>query len=132
MFQIVGGVNISRSNNTKSNNKRKERDPSEVRGRKKKTYGIGVQLLSRWDQLLESMSIRSDSTSLNMDRQGCSISKVMAELHSIPRVLINDDFHDFATQYLSLIRKREMWFSMDDLEQKFKWLQPMYARSKRA
>jgi hypothetical protein len=40
--KIVGGVNISRSNNTKSNSKRKERDPFEVRGRKKKTSGIGV------------------------------------------------------------------------------------------
>jgi hypothetical protein len=77
-----------------------------VQGRKKKTFGIGVQLLSRCNQLLESMSTKSDSTSVNMDRKGCSIRKVMAELHSIPRVSIEDDFHDFATEYLSLRRKR--------------------------
>jgi len=70
--------------------------------------GIGVQLLSRCNQLLENMSTKSDSTSVNKDREGCSIRKVMAELHSIPRVSIEDEFHDFATKYLSLRRKREM------------------------
>jgi len=54
------------------------------------------------------MSTKSDSTSVNKDREGCSIRKVMAELHSIPRVSIEDEFHDFATKYLSLRRKREM------------------------
>jgi hypothetical protein len=78
------------------------------------------------------MSTKSDSTSLNIDRQGCSIPEVMDELYSIPGVSIDDDFHDFATEYLSLRRKREMWSSMGDLEQKLKWLQRMYARSKRA
>jgi hypothetical protein len=67
MSRMVGGVNMSSSSNTKSSGKRKKRDPSEVRGRKKKTFGIGVQLLSRWDQLLESKSTMSDSTSLNID-----------------------------------------------------------------
>jgi hypothetical protein len=42
MSRMVGGVNISSSSNTKSSDKRKEKDPSEVRGRKKKTFGIGV------------------------------------------------------------------------------------------
>ncbi|KAG6793403.1 hypothetical protein POTOM_002611 [Populus tomentosa] len=45
--QMVGGINMSSSNNTKSGGKKKERDPYEVRGKKKKTSGIGVQLLSR-------------------------------------------------------------------------------------
>lgn len=80
MSRMVGRVNMSSSNNIKSSGKRKERDPSKVRGRKKKTSGIGVQLLSRWDQLLESMSTRSNFTSLHMDRQDCSILEVMAEL----------------------------------------------------
>jgi hypothetical protein len=120
MSRLFGGVNISSSNNTKSSDKRKEKDPSEVRGKKKKTFGIGVQLLSMWDQLLESMSIRSDSTSLHMDRQGCSIPKMMPELHLIHRVSIDDDFHDFVMEYLSLIRKREMWSSMDGFEEKLK------------
>jgi len=104
---MVGGVNMSSNSNTKSNGKRKERNPFDVRGRKKKTFGIGVQL-SRWDQLLESMSTKSDSTSLNVDQQGCSIPEVMDELHSIPGVSIDDDFHDFATKYLSLRKKREI------------------------
>jgi len=113
-------VNISSSSNTKSSDKRKEKDPSEVRGRKKKTFGIGVQLLSMWDQLLESMSTRSDSTSLHMDRQGCSIPKMMPELHLIHRVSIDDDFHYFVMEYPSLRRKREMWSSMDGFEEKLK------------
>ena len=87
-----------------------------MRGRKKKTSGIGVQLLSRCNQLLESMSTKSDSMSVNLDREGCSIREVMAELHSILRVSIEDEFHDFATEYLSLRRKREMWASMGDNE----------------
>ena len=120
---MVGGVNMSSSINTRSNGKRKERDPSEVRGRKKKTFGIGVRLLSRCNQLLESMSIKSDYTSLNMDREGCRIREVMAELHSIPGVSIEDEFHNFATEYLSLRRKKEMWASMGDKQQKLRWLQ---------
>ena len=72
---------MSTSSNTKSSGKRIELDLYEVRGRKKKTSGIGVQLLSRCNQLLESISIKSDSMFVNMDREGCSIRKVMAELH---------------------------------------------------
>jgi len=89
-------------------------------------------MLSRRDQLLESMLTKSDSTFLNMDRVGCSIPEVMAELHLILGFLVDDDFHDFTTDYLGLRRKREMWYSMGTLEQKFKWLQRMYARCKHA
>ena len=78
------------------------------------------------------MSTKSDSTSLNMDREGCSIREVMDELHSIPGVSIEDEFHDFAMEYLSLRRKREMWVSMGDKQQKLRWLQRIYARTKRA
>ncbi|KAL9375151.1 hypothetical protein Peur_032030 [Populus x canadensis] len=130
MARMVGGINMSSSSNTKSGGKRKERDHYDVRGRKKKTSGI--QLLSRCNQLLESISTKSDSTSVNLDREGYSIREVMDELHSIPRVSIEDVFHDFATEYLSLRRKREMWASMGDKEQKLRWLQRMYARTKRA
>ncbi|XP_002299882.4 L10-interacting MYB domain-containing protein [Populus trichocarpa] len=121
MVRMVGGINMSSSSNTKSSGKRKERDHYDVRGRKKKTSGI--QLLSRCNQLLESISTKSDSTFVNLDRDGCSIREVMAELHSIPGVSIEDEFHDFATEYLSLRRKREMWASMGDKEQKLRWLQ---------
>jgi len=107
---------MSSSSNTKGGGKKKELDHYDVRGRKKKTFGI--QLLSRCNQLLESMSTKSDSTSVNMDREGCNIRKVMAELHSIPGVSIEDEFHDFASEYLSLRRKSEMWANMGDKEQK--------------
>jgi hypothetical protein len=134
MSRMVGGINMSSSSNTKSGGKRKERDPSEVRGRKKKMSRIGVQLMSMCNQLLESMSTKSDSTSVNMDREGCCIREreVMAKSHSIPGVSIEDEFHDFATEYLSLRRKIEMWVSMGDKQQKLRWLQRMYARTKRA
>ncbi|XP_073263649.1 uncharacterized protein [Populus alba] len=99
MARMVGEINMSTSSNTKSSGKRKERDHADVRCRKKKTSGIGVQLLTRCNNLLESMSTKSDSTSINMDREGCSIPEVMAELHSIPGVSIEDDFHDFATEF---------------------------------
>ncbi|KAL9372594.1 hypothetical protein Peur_034838 [Populus x canadensis] len=130
MAQMVGWINMSSSSNTKSDGKRKERDPYEVQGRKKKMSGIGVRLLSRCNQLLESMSTKSDSMSINMYCEGCSIHKVIAELHSILGVSIEDEFHDFATEYLSLRRKREMWASMGDKQQKLRWLQRMYARTK--
>uniref|UniRef100_A0A6N2KJL2 Uncharacterized protein n=1 Tax=Salix viminalis TaxID=40686 RepID=A0A6N2KJL2_SALVM len=77
---------------------KKEMDIIEGRAKKKKTSSIGVQLLSKWDHLLESVSMRSDSTSLHLDREGCSIREVMVELRSFPGVSIEDDFHDFATE----------------------------------
>jgi len=130
MARMVGGINMSSSSNTKSGDKKKERDHYDVRGRKKKASGI--QLLSKCNQLLKSILTKSDSTSVNLDHESCSIREVMAELHSIPGVSIEDEFHDFATEYLSLRRKREMWASMGDKEQKLRWLQRMYARTKRA
>ncbi|XP_073264533.1 uncharacterized protein [Populus alba] len=132
MARMVGEINMSTSSNTKSSGKRKGRDHADVRCRKKKTSGIGVQLMTRCNHLLESMSTKSDSTSINLDREGCSIPEVMAELHSIPGVSIEDDFHDFATEFLVSRRKREMWASMGDKQQKLRWLQRMYARTKRA
>jgi len=42
MSRMVGGVNMSSNSKTKSSDKRKERDPSKVQGRKKKMSGIGV------------------------------------------------------------------------------------------
>jgi len=130
MTRMIEGINMSSNSTTKNGGKRKEQDPYKVRGRKKKTPGIGVQLLSRCNQLLESMSTKSDSTSVNMDHEGCSIREVMADLHAIPRVSIKDEFHDFATEYLSLRRKREMWASIGDKQHKLRWLQQMYARTK--
>jgi len=42
MSRMVGGVNMLSNNNIRSSDKRKEREPSKVRARKKKTSGIGV------------------------------------------------------------------------------------------
>ena len=48
IFQMVGGVNmLSNNNNTRSTGKIKERDLYASRARKKRTSGIGVQLLSK-------------------------------------------------------------------------------------
>jgi hypothetical protein len=52
----------------------------------------------------------------------------MIELHCIPGVTIEDNFHDFASEYLSLRMKREMWASMGNLEKKM--VMEMYTRSK--
>ena len=81
--RLVGGVNISSSSNKQTSGKRKEKEANEGRAKKKKTTSIDVQLMSKWDQLVDSMSTRCDSTSLHMDKQGCIIHKVMAEIHSI-------------------------------------------------
>ena len=104
---MVGRGNISDNNSTRNSDKRKERDCFESRSRKKKTFGIGVQIFSEWDQLLESISTKSDCTSLHMDQKGDSILKVMVELHSIPEMSIDDDFHDFIAEHLSLRRKKK-------------------------
>lgn len=94
----------------------------------KKPYKIGLQLLSCWDQLVDSMSTKSDSTSVSMDRKWCNIHEVMTELHFIEEVTIGDEFHGFATEYLSLRRVGEMWANIGDLEKKLKWIQRMYER----
>jgi hypothetical protein len=44
----------------------------------------------------------------------------MGELHSIEGIIIGDDLHSFATKYLCLRRKKEIWVSMGDLEKKLK------------
>ena len=89
-----------------------------------------MQLLSWFDNMVDSMSNNSDSTSICRDRKGCSIPEVMTELHSIEGVHIGDDFHAYATKFLGIRRNREMWFSMGTLENKMKWLQKMFTRRK--
>jgi hypothetical protein len=42
-------------------------------------------------------------------KKGCNISEVvMIELHSMDRIIIEDNFH-FFTKYFCLRSKREMW-----------------------
>lgn len=109
---MVRGVNMSSSSNTRISGKRKERE----------SVKIGMQLLSRLDQMIDNMFNNSDSTSINRDKKGCSIYEVMTELHSIEGVHIGDDFHGFAFEFLGLRRNREMWSIMGTLENKMKWL----------
>ncbi|KAG6755176.1 hypothetical protein POTOM_040992 [Populus tomentosa] len=54
MARMVGEINMSTSSNTKSSGKRKGRDHADVRCRKKKTSGIGVQLMTRYCDLVMS------------------------------------------------------------------------------
>ncbi|KAJ6936708.1 L10-interacting MYB domain-containing protein-like isoform X2 [Populus alba x Populus x berolinensis] len=128
---MVRGVNMDTSSNSRSGGKRKERQRVEVQaGKKKRNSGIGFQLLSRWDHMVDSMSNTSDSASISKDREGCSIREVMTELHSHEGVHIGDDFHGFATEILGLRRNREMWQTMGNIENKIKWLRRMYTRRK--
>ena len=48
------------------------------------------------------MSMRSDSTSLYIDHEGCSVYEEMTKLHLISRVSADDEFHNLATEYLTL------------------------------
>jgi len=75
-----------------------------VERKAKKPYGFGAQLLSRWDQLPDRVSIRNDSR----DKIGCSISDVIAEVHSIPEITFGDDLYCFTTEYLSIKNKKEI------------------------
>jgi len=113
---------MSSSSNTCNSEKRKERECSEIQAGGKKSSGIGLQLLLRWNQMVDSMSNNSNSTSINRDRKRCSILEVMTKLHSIEGVHIGDDFHGFAAEFLGLRRNREMWLTMGNLENKMKWL----------
>ena len=125
----VGGEHISSSSNTRSSGKRKQRDVPERRSRKKKSPRIGAQLVSIQQQLLDSISSRSDSTSANKDLPGCSIPQVMAELQSIPGSTDDDTFLFRAMQFLQVRRNREMWASLNDIHQKYRWLRNSIAHS---
>ncbi|KAG5235123.1 L10-interacting MYB domain-containing protein [Salix suchowensis] len=125
----VGGEHISSSSNTRSSGKQKQRDVLEPRSRKKKSPGIGARLVSIQQQLLDSMSSRSDSTSANKDLPGCSIPEVMDELQSIPGSTDDDNFLFRAMQFLQVRRNREMWASLNDIQQKYRWLRNTIAHS---
>jgi hypothetical protein len=84
-------------------------------------------MLSRWDKLVDDVSTKND----RRDKIGCSISEVMAEIHSIPGIIFGDDLYYFATEYLSRRNKREMWAAIGDLDRKYQWLQNMYQRSQK-
>ena len=75
------------------------------------------------------MSTKSDSTSANKDLTGCSIPEVMAELQSIPSSTDDDNFLFRAMKFLQVRRNREMWASINDIQQKYRQLTTTIAHS---
>ena len=120
---MVRGVNMSSSNNTRSSGKRKERERLDVQSGKKKVLELGCNYchgLITWLTVCQTIVI--PYLYVVEIGKGCSIPEVMTELHSIAGVHIGDDFHAYATEFLGIRRNREMWFSMGSLENKMKWL----------
>ena len=90
---MVRGVNMSSNRNTRISEKRKERECLDIQaGKKKRSSGIGMQVLSWFEQMVDIMSSNSDSISICRDKKWCSIHEVMIELHSIEGVHIGDIF----------------------------------------
>ena len=121
---LVAGVNIA---NSSGKRKSREQGGGQSTKKSKKPHGVGAQMLSRWDKLVDDVSTRNDSR----DKIGCSISEVMTEIHSIPNIVFGDDLYYFATEYLSRRNKREMWAAIGDLDRKYQWLQKIYQRSQK-
>ena len=105
-YNLVARVNMGNNSTTNNSGERKIREQCGGKSRKKnkKPYGFRAQLLSRWDQLPDRVSIRNDSR----DKIGCSISEVIAEVHSIPEITFSDDLYCFTIEYLSIKNKREI------------------------
>jgi hypothetical protein len=97
-------VNMGNNSIKNYSEKRKTRKQCDGQSKKKskKPYKFGAQLLSYWDHLLDRVSIRNDS----MDKIGCSISEVMAEVHSILKITFDDELYYFATEYFSMRKKK--------------------------
>ena len=126
---LIARVNMGNSSTTNSSGKRKAREQGGGKSIKKskKPHGVGAQMLSRWDKLVDDVLTKND----RRDKIGCSISEVMTEIHSIPDIIFGDDLYYFATEYLSRRNKREIWAAIGDLDRKYQWLQNMYQRSQK-
>jgi hypothetical protein len=105
-YNLIARVNMGNNSTTNNSGERKIREQCGGKSRKKnkKPYGFRAQLLSRWDQLPDRVSIRNDSR----DKIGCSISEVIAEVHSIPEITFSDGLCCFTIEYLSIKNKREI------------------------
>ncbi|KAI5572555.1 hypothetical protein BDE02_10G019600 [Populus trichocarpa] len=93
-----------------------------------KRKGMGAQLFSRLDRLVDSVSTRSECTSSGWDKKGCSIEEVMKEFYSIEKVVFGSELYCFATEFFMVRSMREMWAAIGDKERKFQWLKLMFER----
>ena len=85
----------------------------------KKSSGMGAQLFSRLDRLVDSVSTRSECTSSGWDKKGCRIEEVMKEFYSIEEVVFGSELYCFATEFFMVRSTRKMWAAIGDKERKF-------------
>jgi len=52
----------------------------------------------------------------------------MKEFHSIEEVVFGSELYCFATEFLMVRSRREMWAAIGDKERKFQWLKLMFER----
>jgi hypothetical protein len=85
---MVAGVNVSvsTSNRSSSGKRKATQNYSGKSFKTRKGFGMGAQLFSHLDKLIDSVSTRSDCTSGSMDRKRYSIEEVIAEFQSIDEV----------------------------------------------
>jgi hypothetical protein len=78
----------------------KKTEHSEVRDEKKsrRSSKIVAYLFLHWDQLVDNVWIKSDSTSSSRDKKRCSIGEVMIEPLTIDGITINDYFISFSIE----------------------------------
>ncbi|KAL9366958.1 hypothetical protein Peur_038157 [Populus x canadensis] len=54
--------------------------------------------------------------------------RVIKEFHSIEEVVSGSELYSFATEFLMVRSRREMWAAIGDKERKFQWLKLMFER----
>jgi len=94
VINMVGGVNMEKTS-TYSSGKIKQITYSIKKCERKIKRGsrVGAQLVDCFNRLLDSVSIKNECTSTDGDIKGCSIVRVMDELHSVDGIVKGGDFH---------------------------------------
>lgn len=94
VINMVGGVNMEK-HSTHSSEKIKQITYSIKKGERKIKRGsrVGAQFVDCFNRLLDSVSIKNECTSTGGDIKGCSIARVMDELHSVDGIVKGGDFH---------------------------------------
>ena len=95
---------------------------------KKKGSGMGAQLFSCLDRLVDIGSTRIKSSGFGIKKKGCSIEEVIKEFHSIEEVVLGSELYCFATEFFMVRNRREIWVAIGDKERKFQWLKLMFER----